>query len=84
MYGEYVRLYRVTFSLERMLNELEAARMLKKVDGNYQFKYKYVYYYFVARYFKETIGVPDEARELKNRLLEMADRVHNEEYANIF
>ena len=83
VYGEYVRLYRVTFGLERMLNELESARILKKVDGNFHFKYKYVYYYFVARYFKETIGVPDEAPALKNRLLEMADRVHNEEYANI-
>jgi len=83
VYGEYVRLYRVTFPLERMLNELEAARMLKKVDGNYHFKYKYVYYYFVARYFKETIGVPEEASALRNRLLEMSDRVHNEEYANI-
>ena len=83
VYQEYVRLYRMTFSLERMLKELESARMLKKVDGNYQFKYKYVYYYFVARYFKETMGVPDEAPALKTRLLEMADRIHNEEYANI-
>jgi calcineurin-like phosphoesterase family protein len=48
-------------------------------EGNLRFKYRYVYYYFVARHLSSTI------REEKTIQLidDMSKRVHREEYANI-
>ena len=48
-------------------------------DGNFRFKYRYVYYYFVARHLSSTIH--DE--KTKALVREMSSKVHREEYANI-
>lgn len=83
VYQDYVRLYNVSFNTVDMIRELEEARILHLIDGNYRFKYKYIYYYFVARYLKENLANPDEADRLQAQLLDMADRVHVGDYANI-
>jgi hypothetical protein len=83
VYDEYNRLYSVHFNQSDMLRDLAEARILTCIDGNNRFKHKYVYYYFVARYFKENLANPDESNKLRSQLSGMADTVHYEEYANI-
>lgn len=80
---EYFRLYRIHFHEEKMLRELETAHILHPVDGIYRFNYKYVYYYFVARYFRENLNNKKEKTKLRNQLRDMVDKVYYEEYANI-
>jgi hypothetical protein len=48
-------------------------------DGNFQFKYRYVYYYFVAR----RVSASLQHEKTKALVQEMAKKVHREEYANI-
>jgi hypothetical protein len=48
-------------------------------DGNFRFKYRYVYYYFVARHLSATL----QDEKTKALVREMAKKVHREEYANV-
>lgn len=54
----------------------------KILDGNLQecrFKYKYIYYYYVAKYLTNNI----ERSEIKDHIMLMSKKLYNEEYANI-
>jgi hypothetical protein len=67
-----------------VLNELRVARVLELIDGYYSFKYKHVYFYFVAKYFERSLKRQNQRNaELRSKLVFMADRLHNEEMANI-
>ena len=57
-----------------------AARILDRQGGSYSFKYKYVYCYFVARYFRDYSSSDPIARETLRNLV---DRIYVEDYANI-
>ncbi|HEX8176636.1 MAG TPA: hypothetical protein VF543_16205 [Pyrinomonadaceae bacterium] len=80
---EYFRLYRIHFHEEKMIQELEASHILQRVEGIYRFKYKYIYYYFVARYFRENLNNKKEKTKLRKQLRDMVDKVYYEEYSNI-
>ena len=77
---EYFSEFRISFSVEEMLSELMETHILTKMGGNYAFKYKYIYCYFVARYFRDSVARSREAREEIKR---MSSRLHVEDYANI-
>jgi len=55
------------------------------MNHGYAFKYQHYYYYFIAKYFDRALRRSDsvEAKDLRDRLVYMADRLHNEEFANI-
>jgi hypothetical protein len=77
---EYSARVRMDLSADRELADLVTARILDVHDGRVFFKYKYVYCYFVARYFRDQrhsdSSIPTQLRRL-------IDRVHVEDYANI-
>ena len=78
--NEYFSGFRIKFSVTAMLSELERAQILTTIGGNYVFKYKYVYCYFVARYFRDNVA---NSSELRAELKRISSRLHVEDYANI-
>src|SRR5207244_8037995 len=48
VHQEFVRTFDVSPNFPAVLSDLEAARVLERTDGNYSFKYKHVYFFFVA------------------------------------
>jgi hypothetical protein len=83
--AEYTRKFDYSPVFPAILSELVSARSLELRDGLYAFKYQHYYYYFIAKYFDRTLRRSDstEAKDLRDRLVYMADRLHNEEFANI-
>ena len=78
--SDYFSEFRIKFSVAGMLLELERAQILATIGGNYVFKYKYVYCYFVARYFRDNVS---NSSELRAELRRISSRLHVEDYANI-
>jgi hypothetical protein len=83
--SEYYDIFHIDPDLNRMLTELVAARVFERsASGGYGFKYKHLYYYFVAKYFERVLKRPGErAAALRTKLNYLADRLHSEEAANI-
>lgn len=76
----YNQEYQLSVRYDEIKNDLLSSGIVGfSTDGNFRFKYRYVYYYFVARHLSGSIR-EDETRAL---VYEMAKRVHREEYANI-
>jgi hypothetical protein len=62
---------------------LEEAQVLARKVDEFSFRYKYAYYFFLAKYFQEGIGNVKEAPSLRKSLSHMVRCVHDEDYANI-
>ena len=77
---EYFSRFRISFSVEKMLSELEGTNILTNMGGNYAFKYKYIYCYFVARYFRDSVA---NSSEVRTEIKRMSSRLHVEDYANV-
>lgn len=71
--------YAITPNLKEYTRDLLYASILECNSGLYRFRYKYVYYYFVAKYAANNIS----SDKTRNRISYMCNRLHNEEYANI-
>lgn len=77
---EYFLRYRIRFAVREMLKNFEQVDILTARGGHYSFKYKYVYCYFVARYFRDCApNEPDTRTAIRN----MVERIHVEDYANV-
>jgi predicted MPP superfamily phosphohydrolase len=83
VHQSYYDQFQMQLELSTMLEELQTAQILYRVEGRYRFKYKYLYCYFVAKYFQESMANAIDASELKTQLLSVADHVFYEDYANI-
>ncbi len=80
IHRDYESAYDLPISFERMLSDLKKAGVLDEVvEGYYAFKYKYIYYYFVANYLKERIS----EEEVREQIAGMSAAVYVEEHANI-
>lgn len=75
----YVDEYDVDFSERRILDTLVKAGLLEVVDDYVKIRYRYVYYFFVAKYMAGHMGQP----ETKFRVTAMCERLHREEFANV-
>lgn len=64
---------------EALLDNFVAAGVLVTKADQVTFKYPYLYYYFLGRYFRDHID--DEA--IRSSIAQMAARLHNEEAANV-
>lgn len=78
-YEHYVKEYDVDFSERRILDTLTKAGLLEVKDGHVRVRYRYVYYFFVAKYLAGHISQP----ETKTRVTAMCERLHREEFANV-
>jgi hypothetical protein len=80
---EYLESYEIPIGVQKLVGDLEEAKLLVENDGSLRFRYKYVFYYFVARYFQENLRSEREHGALTTELEEMADSASNDEYGNI-
>ena len=80
---DYFKAYRMDFSVDQMLSELEMTGILLNIENNYTFKYKYVYCYFVGRYFRDRIAGFSDTVAAKTEMKRIAERLHVEDYANV-
>jgi hypothetical protein len=81
---EYKNTFDYSPNFTAVISDLISAKVLERIDGNYSFKYGHVYFYFVARYFERSLKRQHpRVAELRSKLAYMADRLHNEEFANI-
>lgn len=76
----YFSKFRISFSVDKMLSELEQTDILTVIGGNYAFKYKYIYCYFIARYFRDSVSTSSDARAEIRRI---SSRLHVEDNANV-
>jgi hypothetical protein len=80
---DYFNTYEIQVPVPSLIRDLGAAGIMTASDGSMRFRYKYLYYYFVARYFQENLRSIHERPALTAQLNAMADRAANEDYANI-
>lgn len=79
VHQQYQALYDISRPLKQMIDQMTAQHVLVEKDGQFSFKYRYIYYYFVAAYLRDHITEP-EARDVISRL---SERVYVDENANI-
>lgn len=73
----YCDTYDMVRDFGAMIPELQEAEILVQNARVYRFKYPYILYYFVAKYFQENVT------QLRALLNEVADHIYNETNANI-
>ena len=76
---EYCQAYDLRLNFDTIIGELAAALVLCAKDGTVSFRYPYLYYYFVARYFRDHINEAD----IRDSVTYMTARLHHTESANI-
>ena len=77
---QYSRSRLVTVDFPALLSDLELARVLINIDGNYSFGYAHLVYYFIARYYRDNLSRDPKLRE---QIEHMTDHVSSDEYASI-
>ncbi len=71
--------YRLRLSFEKIISDFCAASVLCEHDNTVSFRYPYMYYYFVGRYFRDHIG----EKEIRDHISSMSEQLYFEEFANI-
>jgi Calcineurin-like phosphoesterase len=75
----YCRSYQLYINFELIESDLIKAGIFNRGNGLIRFNYKYIYYFFVGRYFRDHITED----EIKQHIEAMSRRLHHEETANI-
>jgi Calcineurin-like phosphoesterase len=75
--------YKALVEPAKIINLLLKANILTVQDGEYRFKYKYIGYYFTARYIADNLKNPGTAAEARTEMLTFADHITRSESANI-
>lgn len=78
-HNQYCIDYKIDISPKVVLDTLVNSKLINVDDDNVTITYKYVYYFFVARYL--AINISDEAIRHKIELL--CQRVHRDEFASV-
>lgn len=79
IHREYEKAYALSLPFEALLEDLKESKILESLSGAYRFKYKYIYYYFVANYVKDNVS----EGEVRALVSEMSERIYVAENANI-
>jgi uncharacterized protein YfkK (UPF0435 family)/predicted MPP superfamily phosphohydrolase len=80
---EYYRIYAVRIPAEETLKKLNASRILLTTDAGWRFRYDYLYYYFIARYFRDNLNDAKLGETIKGAIRQMCSELHVENNANI-
>lgn len=83
IHDEYVQQYKMSVDLKEMTEQLLEAQILSRTNGLVRFRYKYIYCYFVAKYFQDSIANLVGEGDLRRKLHDIADKVYLEDYVNI-
>jgi hypothetical protein len=74
--------YRVRMS-EKMSSELLDSHILIETPKGIEFRYGYLYYFFVAKYLQENIHEDGNPAEIRSELSGLSSHLYNEDAANI-
>ncbi len=82
---EYFERYRVKIPQDRMSRELHDSEILFTDSDATSFRYSYLYYFFVAKYFQENVMAAEEQEVIRLRLelSELTRSLFNDDAANI-
>lgn len=78
-YEEYKKTYTGFYSVEKIKNTLYSARIINIQDGIISIQFKFIFYFYIAKYFSENIG----DQEVKDFIENICKKVFKEESANI-
>jgi hypothetical protein len=78
--SEYSRSHFVNLDFDALLSDLEEARVFFNVEGNYSFAYSHLFYYFIARYYRDNL---ERDSSLRAEIDGMVDGVSSNEYSAI-
>jgi len=78
--ADYEQRFAMNLHLDMRLANLVQRGMLRRDERGWRFCYPYIYYYFVARWYRDEIGRNQGTRA---DLLKMADRVHSDRNVNV-
>ena len=79
-HDEYVGTYRVPYAKRDFEQDFTRAGIIQKRDELFEFRHPYVYYYFVARYFRDHL----HKNETKRTVSELCDKLYIEEHSSIW
>lgn len=79
----YYEQYKINLDRDELTDQLVTCQLLSRTNGVVRFKYKYIYCYFVAKYFQDNIANVVGEGDLRRALHDIADKVYFEDYANI-
>lgn len=71
--------YEISEDLEKVIRALLNAKIIRINNEFVTFSYRYVYYYFVAKYFATNISDP----KYKDQISKMCKRLYREEFSNV-
>lgn len=78
-HSDYCKEYSISLNYEELTNNLQKANILWNVDDMFRFRYKYIRYFFTAKYLSNEISDED----IKEKISFMCKNLHNEHFANI-
>ncbi|MCH7754655.1 ATP-binding protein, partial [candidate division KSB1 bacterium] len=78
-FHDYYCLEYIEIPYAKLIDDLVEASIFDFLDNYYRFKYKFIYYYFVARYLRDNIT----EKEIKKIIVSISKKIYNEEFANI-
>jgi predicted MPP superfamily phosphohydrolase len=76
---EYCKAYSRRLDYKEMISILIDAGVLAIQNGKTSFRYPYIFYYFLGRYFRDHLSED----EIRNHINAMSHRLHHEESANV-
>ena len=80
----YRKKHKVTPNRNEMLRVLQGAHILVWDEtGAWRFQYKYIYYYFAAKYLSENVYQENASAEIRTLISRLMRTLHVEEHANI-
>ncbi len=80
IHEDFQKKYVIERSYEKIKSQLLEQHILVERDGQYSFKYKFMYYYFVASYLRDNLT---RTQEIKEDISQLSEALYVEEYANI-
>jgi hypothetical protein len=75
----YCNTYDVRIDFEKLSHTLTGAGILDAINGDLQFKYRYMFYFFTAKYLSDHL----EDKQIRTLIEQMTQRLHVESFANI-
>lgn len=80
---DYARQYAMKLNSISLLKTFVDERILVVNDGNYSFRYSYLYHYFIARNFAHQMRENPDDPITRSKIESMTDRIMSDEYTNI-
>jgi len=76
-HNTYCERYDMVYDFSQVIAEAERVEIIEHSSGNISFKYPYIFYYFVAKYFQENSST------LKAELTHIAEHIYKDVNANV-